>query len=149
MRIPQIVVIAALLVLPFASCRGADASAGTSERAAAARDATSGPAAPTEEVRALVRQFGRGGGDKDVAGEAFYDLAQRAAPGLLEVVKDPATPAYDLASVVFIANVYVREPEIFQALRMRAPSVRDPEERRELTALIEGLSVAPGLPYPR
>lgn len=139
MRILKLLAAASLLAFTPA-CGGAEASADV--------QAAEAPA-PVEEVRALVRQFGMGGGEKDVAGEQFYTLAQRAAPGLLEITRDPASSVDDLQSVLFIASVYVNDPAIFQALRTRAQDLPDRAERQELTALIDGLASTPGLPYPR
>jgi hypothetical protein len=130
----------ALLVLLTAACDGAGAPS--------ARAAAGAPAA-TEEVRALVEQYGRGSGDKDEAGSAFYDLGPRAAPALLEIARDPATDEYALESIMFIASMYVREPEIFDALRTRAQALPDAAERDMRVRLIDGMRNAPGLPYPR
>jgi hypothetical protein len=133
----------AVLALLMAACGDGNADA------AKPGSMETGTPASGEEVAALVRQFGLGGGEKDVAGEAFYDLAQRAAPGLLEIARDPATSADDLESVLFIASVYVKDPQIFEALRTRAQALPDPEERELRLQLIQGLSTTPGLPYPR
>jgi hypothetical protein len=132
-----------LVMFILAACGDGDASA------AKPGSVANGPAASREEVAALVQQFGLGGGEKDVAGEAFYDLAQRAAPALLEIARDPATSADDLESVLFIASVYVKDPQIFEVLRTRAQALPDPEERELRLQLIQGLSTTPGLLYPR
>ena len=119
----------ALLFVLVAACGGADAS---SARTAAP--------APTDEVRALVVQYGLGGGEKDVAGEAFYNLDRRAVPGLLEVARDPATSHDDLETIIFIASTYVPDPEIFDALRTRAQAMPDPADRELRIRLIDALS---------
>lgn len=133
----------AVLALLIAACGGGDSSA------AKPGSMETGTPASREEVAALVRQFGLGGGDKDVAGEAFYNLAQRAAPGLLEIARDPATSPDDLDSVLLIASTYVKDPQILEALRTRAQALPDPEERELRLKLIQALSTTPGLPYPR
>jgi broad specificity phosphatase PhoE len=84
-----------------------------------------------------------------VAGEAFYHLAQRATPGLLEIVRDPATNEGYLEIVLLIASVYVKDPEILEALRTRAQALPDPEERKLRLEVIQSLSTTPGFPYPR
>lgn len=141
MRILNVLAAASLLVFT-PGCGGADAPA-------AEAGATAQAQATPEEVRALVKQFGEGGGEKDVAGERFYDLAQRAVPGLVAVIGDRATPAYDLETILFIANVYVPDPAVYQALRTRIQSLPDRTERQELTRMMNALSGGPSLPYPR
>lgn len=111
MRILRILATTLSVMLILASCQGSDASA------VKVSVATPGAPASKDEIAALVQQFGLGGGEKDVAGEAFHNLAQRAAPGLLEIARDPATNVNDLETILFIASVYVPEPEIFQTLR--------------------------------
>jgi hypothetical protein len=123
----------------LSSCGGTDAS----------QDGAVADAASVEEVRALVEQFGRGGGDKDVAGERFYELAQRAVPALRQIIEDPATSTYDLESILFIVSLNVPDPQLFAALRARAETVTDPQERQLRLGLIEAMEAAPSLPYPR
>lgn len=130
---------AALLVLA-AACGAADASSGKSSAAGNAS---------TEQVRALVAQFALGGGEKDVAGEQFYALAQRAVPGLVEMVNDPATGVGELGTILFIASIYVPDPAVMQALRARAQALPDPAERDDLTKMMNALAGTPSLPYPR
>ncbi|HEX6373844.1 MAG TPA: hypothetical protein VF006_33255 [Longimicrobium sp.] len=144
MRIPRFPAAALAVMFILAACGGgADASA------AKPGSIETGTPASREEVAALVQQFGLGGGEKDVAGEAFYDLAQRAAPGLLEIARDPSTRADELETVLFISSMYVKDPEIFAALRTRAQAIPDPEERELRLKLVDALSTTPGLPYPR
>jgi hypothetical protein len=99
-----------------------------------------GAAASVPEVRALVQQFGEGGGDKDEAGEALYNLGDRARPALLEIVRDPATPLHELDSIIFITSLYVNSsPELIAALRTRAAAIPDAEERIVRLGLIDGM----------
>ncbi|HEU4455511.1 MAG TPA: hypothetical protein VFR81_20780 [Longimicrobium sp.] len=98
------------------------------------------------EVRALVRQFGEGGDDKDVAGEAFYNLGDRASPALQEIVRDPATSLDELDSIIFISSMYVKSPELRAALRTRAGTLPDAEERAMRLELIDALESANGAP---
>lgn len=142
MRIPKIITTTAALSIATAACGGADAPAAETGAAAQAQ-------ATPEEVRALVKQFGMGGGDKDVAGERFYHLAQRAVPGLVAVIGDRATPSHELGTILFIANVYVPDSAVFQALRTRIQSLPDRAERQDLTRMMNALSGGPSLPYPR
>lgn len=98
-----------------------------------------GPAS-VPEVRALVRQFGEGGGDKDEAGEALYNLGDRARPALLEIVRDPATSLHELDNIILITSLYVKSsPELVAALRTRAAAIPDAEERIVRLGLIDGL----------
>lgn len=124
--------------------------------AAAACDAAKAPSplagkpASTQEVRALVEQFGYGGGDKDVAGEHFYNLAQRAVPGLKEVIEDPETPMEDLQSAVFIVSLYVPEPALYEALRTRFQSLPAGQHREDNLRILAALETeGVSLPYPR
>lgn len=140
MRIHRRFYAAALLVVT-AACGGADASAG--------RAAGAGGNASTEQVRALVAHFALGGGDKDEAGAEFYDLAQRAVPGLVEMVNDPATDVGELSTILFIASIYVPDPAVMQALRTRAQALPDRADREDLTKMMNALAGTPSLPYPR
>ncbi len=131
---------AVLAAAVLASCGGADA----------AQDRAAAEAAPVEEVRALVEQFGLGGGDKDVAGEHFHELGPRAAPGLRQLIEDPATPIEDLHSILLIVQVYVADPELFAALRTRGESLPDPGEREMFVGLVDAMEASgASLPYPR
>ena len=95
-----------------------------------------------EEVRALVAQYGQGGGDKDVAGERFHDLGPRAAPGLRQMVEDRATSIDDLQTILFITQVYVPDPELSAALRTRFASLPDREDREMLLGLMDQMEAA-------
>jgi hypothetical protein len=137
MRIHRL--LAAALLVVTTACGGADASAGEA----------AGGTASTEQVRALVAQFALGGGDKDEAGAEFYDLAQRAVPGLVEMVNDPATDVGELGTILFIASIYVPDPAVLQALRARAGALPDRADREDLTKMMNALAGTPALPYPR
>ncbi len=98
-----------------------------------------GPAS-VPEVRALVQRFGEGGGEKDDAGEALYNLGDRARPALVEIVRDPATPLHELDSIIILTDLYVKSsPELLAALRTRVAAVPDAEERMVRLGLIDGM----------
>ena len=109
-------------------------------------DAT--PAAATvsvEEVREQVRQFGMGGGEKDAAGEKFYEWGAAAHPALIQLARDPSLTDEEADVMMFIAAVYAHTPPLFDALRERIDAMPDPEARATRLQLLEQYQAMPGV----
>ena len=110
-----------------------------------------GPAAPgvsVEEVREQVRLYAMGGGEKDEAGEKFYDWGEAAHPALAELARDPGLTDTELDAMIMIVSVYAHTPELFDALRTRIAAIPDPEARAMRLGLLEQLQASPGVAAP-
>ena len=79
-----------------------------------------GPAAPgvsVDEVREQVRLYSMGGGEKDAAGEKFYNWGEAAHPALAELARDPGLTDTELDAMMMIVAVYAHTPALFDAPR--------------------------------
>ena len=110
-----------------------------------------GPAAPgvsIDEVREQVRLYSMGGGEKDEAGEKFYNWGEAAHPALAELARDPGLTDTELDAMIMIVSVYAHTPELFDALRTRISAIPDPEARAMRLGLLEQLQASPGVAAP-
>jgi hypothetical protein len=130
--------VAVLLSLGLAAC----APGGPAEKGAATA------AVSVDEVRERVRQYSLGGGDKDVAGEHFYEWGEAAHPALAELARDPSLTDDELDAMMMIVSVYAPAPELFDALRTRIAAMPDAEARDLRLGLLEQYRATPGLQRP-
>ena len=130
---------AVLLVLAAAACTP---SAENSEKGEAKN------AVPVAEVRAQVQKFGMGGGEKDEAGEQFYNWGPAAYPALAELVRDPTVPQDELDTIMFIVATQAHTPELFAALRTRIEAMPDAEARDMRLRLLQQYEAMPSVTKP-
>jgi hypothetical protein len=130
--------IAVLLPLSVLAC----APGGTGDK---------GPAAPgvsVDEVREQVRLYSMGGGEKDEAGEKFYNWGEAAHSALAELARDPGLTDTELDAMMMIVAVYAHTPGLFDALRTRIGAIPDPEARAMRLGLLEHFQASPGVAVP-
>jgi|GEM_PF-4112884 len=105
-------------------------------------------AVPVEEVREQVRQFALGGGEKDAAGEKFYEWGVAAHPALAQLVRDPTVTQEELDTIMFIVATQAHTPELFAALRTRFEAIPAGEERTMRLGLLRQYEAMPGISKP-
>jgi hypothetical protein len=101
-----------------------------------------------DEVREQVRQYSRGGGEKDEAGEHFYEWGEAAHPALAELARDPSLTDDELDAMMMIVSVYASTPELFDALHARIAAMPDAEARYLRLGLLEQYRAVPGVQRP-
>jgi len=101
-----------------------------------------------EEVHEQVRKYDLGGGEKDEAGEQFYNWGAAAHPALAELTRDPTLTQSEMDQMMMIIAVYAHTPELFAALRSRIESIPDAEARDSRLQLLAQYEAMPAVPRP-
>ena len=125
-----------LLSLAAAAC---GSGGGEGKGAAAA-------AVPVEQVREQVRKFAMGSGEKDEAGEQFFNWGEAAHPGMAELARDPSLTNDELDAMIMIVGVEAHTPALFDALRTRISTMPESDERTARLGILDGLQANAGVP---
>lgn len=129
-----------IAVLSFLAAAACGSSGGDAGKSGAANTVS------VEAVREQVRQFNLGGGEKDAAGEKFFNWGAAAHPAMLELTRDPSLTEEELDGLMFIVATNAHTPELFDALRARISTIPDTEARSLRLGLLEEYRALPATP---